>query len=68
VVFLQLIYITIFQLKERFKNLYEVTNKFDFLVPRNIFNYNENDIVKATYDYQIFYKNYIGTDITRQMY
>jgi hypothetical protein len=65
VVFLPLIDTAIFQLKERFKNLYEVTNKFDFLVPQNIFKCSENYIVKDTYDFQIFYKNDISTDITR---
>lgn len=67
VVFLPLIDTAIFQLKERFKGLYEVTNKFDFLIPQNIFKYNEHDIIKATYDFQMFYKNDISTDITRQI-
>jgi hypothetical protein len=67
-IFLSLIDTAIFQLKKRFKNLYEVTNKFDFLIPQNIFKYSENYIVKATYDFQMFYKNDISTDITRQMH
>jgi hypothetical protein len=66
--FYHLYYTTvIFQLKERFKNLYEVNNKFDFLVPQNIFKYSENYIVKATYDFKMFYKNDISIDITRQI-
>ncbi|KAL4126545.1 hypothetical protein QTP88_010766 [Uroleucon formosanum] len=66
-VFLPLIDTAIVQLKERFTGLYEVTNKFNFLVPQNILKSSEHDIVKATYDFQIFYKNDISTDITRQI-
>lgn len=35
-VFLSLIDTSILQPKEKFKGLYEVINKFDFLVPQNI--------------------------------
>jgi hypothetical protein len=44
------------------------TNEFDFLVPQNIFKYKENYIIKATFDFQMFYKYDISTDITRQIY
>jgi hypothetical protein len=39
----------IIQLKERFTGLYEVTNKFNFLVPQNILKRSEHYVVKATY-------------------
>lgn len=67
VVFLPVIDTAIVQLKERFIGLYEVTNKFNFLVPQNIINYSEDDIIKASYDFQLFYKSDITTDLTRQM-
>jgi len=66
-VFLTLMDTAIVQLKERFSGLYEVTNKFNFLLPQNILKSSEHDIVKATYDFQLFYENYISTDITREM-
>jgi hypothetical protein len=49
-IFLPLIDTAIDQLKKRFTGLYEVTNKFNFLVPQNILKSSEHDIVKATYD------------------
>lgn len=59
--FLPIIDTAIVQFGERFKSLYEVTNRFDFLLPHI------NDIINASYDFQLFYKADISTDITRQI-
>lgn len=66
-VFLPIIDTAIVQLRERFNSLYEVTNKFDFLLPQNILMFCEKDIMKAAYDFQLFYKDDISTDIIRQI-
>ncbi|XP_060846259.1 zinc finger MYM-type protein 1-like [Rhopalosiphum padi] len=66
-VFLPIIDTAIVQLRERFNSLYEVTNRFDFLLPQNILMFCEKDIMKAAYDFQLFYKDDISTDIIRQI-
>jgi hypothetical protein len=66
-VFLSAINTTLVQLKYRFKGLREVVDKFNFLLPQNIFNFNEDYLVKSTYDFILFYKEDISSDLTRQI-
>lgn len=52
-VFLPVIDTAILQLQERFKGLlfkglFEVTKRFEFLVPHNILSFSEEDITKAS--------------------
>lgn len=66
-VFLPVIDTALMQLKYRFVGLQDVVDKFNFLLPQNILNFNEDNLVKATYDFILFYKNDISSDFTRQV-
>lgn len=55
------------QLKNRFLGLQEVVDKFNFLQPQNVLKFSEENIIKATYDFIIFYEKDISSDFTRQV-
>lgn len=55
------------QLKYRFLGLQEVVDKFNFLQPQNMLQFSEDNLVKATYDFIIFYEKDINSDFTRQV-
>jgi len=54
-------------LRERLNSLYEVTKRLNFFLPQNILVFSKEDIIKASYNFQLFYKADISTDITRQI-
>jgi len=54
-------------LQERLNSLYEVTNRLHFFLPQNILMFSKEDIIKKSYDFQLFYKADINIDITRQI-
>jgi len=66
-VFLPVIDTALVQLKYRFLGLQEVVNKFNFLQPQNMLQFNEENLVKATYDFIVFYEKDISSDFTRQV-
>lgn len=67
-VFLPLVDTALYQLEDRFKGLKIVSNHFNFLLPKNIIQFDEVDLVKSCYDYIQFYKSDVTSDlITRQV-
>ncbi|XP_025207826.1 52 kDa repressor of the inhibitor of the protein kinase-like [Melanaphis sacchari] len=66
-VFLPVIDTALVQLKYRFLGLQEVVDKFNFLQPQNMLQFSEENLVKATYDFIIFYEKDISSDFTRQV-
>jgi hypothetical protein len=53
----------LFQLKERFKGLKTINDKFSFLKPINLTKI-EEQIIQASYDLHIKYKNELSSDLT----
>jgi len=66
-VFLPLIDTALVQLNNRFIGLQKVVDKFNFLQPQVILQSSEDDIVKATYDFILYYEKDISSDFSRQM-
>ncbi|KAE9545265.1 hypothetical protein AGLY_000808 [Aphis glycines] len=66
-VFLPVIDTALVQLKYRFLGLHKVVDKFNILQPQNILQFSEENLVKATYDFIIFYEKDISSDFTRQV-
>ena len=66
-VFLPLIDTALVQLNNRFIGLQKVVDKFNFLNPHVILQSSEDNLVKATYDFILYYEKDISSDFTRQM-
>ncbi|KAL4083682.1 hypothetical protein QTP88_028998 [Uroleucon formosanum] len=66
-VFLPVIDTVIFQLSNRFNAFKEITENFDFLQLIILVNLSEDDLIKASYDFDQLYKNDITSDLTRQL-
>lgn len=66
-VFLPLIDTALVQLNNRFIGLQKVVDEFNFLNPHVILQSSEDNLVKATYDFILYYEKDISSDFTRQM-
>lgn len=56
-----------FKFKIVLKNLEAVSNNFDFLLPQNVVNYSETDLIKSSYDFITFYQSDVTSDLIRQI-
>ena len=45
----------------------DVSDRFTFLSPKSIFNYDQSSLIKSTYDFIQFYKDEVTSDFTRQI-
>lgn len=66
-VFLPVVDCIIFKLKEQFYGMKCVSDRFTFLSPKSILNYDQPSLIKYTYDFIQFYKDDVTSDFTRQI-
>ncbi|KAF0703312.1 zinc finger MYM-type protein 1-like, partial [Aphis craccivora] len=66
-VFLPVVDCIIFKLKEQFYGMKCVSDRFTFLSPKSILNYDQPSLIKSTYDFIQFYKDDVTSDFTRQI-